>query len=488
VAIWCARNETAPTAAFLNALKAFHTDLDGTRTVLASSGSGSVHSGGPYTYTSPANCYAQLTGFHTELGGQCVPSYESVTAMGLQWPVDQTNWSFHDFCVLNAKPTDYTNVMTTLFGTSSTLQEFCGRAQLMNYDAWRAYFEALQAKRFNGATGLLLWMSNCVWPSLVWQTYDYYLEGTGAMYGSQKGSEPVHIMYYGTGAYNVSVVNNTAQPLSGLTATGTTYNLDGTKVWSKSAPFTVAADAANTDALGGVITKGTSTPYFLDLKLTDAAGKVLSKNFYWLPSSGTDISKMLTMTKAPLEMSGATAAWTKEGPENVISCHLVNKNAVCAVACRLKLMRSTGERILPCHYNDNYFSLAPGDTQQVEIRFDDADKGEGVVKLTVSGINVEEKEIPVGAVPVVYDRITNRTVPQATASYASGRIRLHHITAGSPWSLRLIDMHGRMIAAGSGRGNGDVQLVATPVLRTGVYIALIGYDGRSCKSVVTKLR
>jgi hypothetical protein len=49
-------------------------------------------------------------------------------------------------------------------------------------------------------------------------------------------------------------------------------------------------------------------------------------------------------------------------------------------------------------------------------------------------------------------------------------------------------MHGRMIAAGSGRGNGDVQLVATPVLRTGVYIALIGYDGRSCKSVVTKLR
>jgi len=112
-------------------------------------------------------------------------------------PMGNNWWSFHDYCSGNGNPSNYTSAMTTLYGSSSTIQQVCLKAQLMNYDNYRAPFEALQVKRFSGATGLLLWMSNCVWPSTMWQTYDYYMEGTGAMYGSQKGSEPIHIMYYG---------------------------------------------------------------------------------------------------------------------------------------------------------------------------------------------------------------------------------------------------------------------------------------------------
>ncbi|MBN1309239.1 MAG: hypothetical protein JXA18_15045 [Chitinispirillaceae bacterium] len=490
VAIWCARNETAPTTAFLTALKNFHTELDGTRIVLASSGSGSVHSGGPYTYTSPANIYSVLTGFHTELGGQCIPSYESVTAMGLKWPIDQTSWSFHDFCVLNARPTDYTNVMTTLYGTPDNLKDCCTRAQLINYDAWRAYLEGLQAKRFNGATGLLIWMSNCVWPSLVWQTYDYYLEGTGAMYGAQKGSEPVHIMYYGSGSYNVSVVNNTPRAISDYSATGTTYNLDGSQVWTKTAAVSVAADAANTNALGAAITKGTSTPYFLDLKLKDGSGGLVSKNFYWLPNSGSDISNMLKMTKAALAMTTSEAEWSREGVENTISFKIANTASVCAIACRLKLTRQSGERILPCHYNDNYFSFAPGDTQEVVIRFDEVDRKSEVPKLVVSGINVDEKPlaVPAEAKTRVFNGTTSRTMPKATMRLAAGKIHLNNLGTASPWSLALFDLRGRVVAAARGVGTGGSQTVSLDRLRPGIYVATLRCIGAMQKSIVTVAR
>lgn len=490
VAIWCARNETTPTTAFLTALNKFHTELDGTRIVLASSGSGSVHSGGPYTYTSPANIYSVLTGFHTELGGQCIPSYESVTAMGLQWPINQTTWSFHDFCILNARPADYTNAVSALFGTSNNLKDFCARAQLVNYDAWRAYLEALQVKRFNGATGLLLWMSNCVWPSLVWQTYDYYLEGTGAMYGAMKGSEPIHIMYYGTGSYNVSVINNTMEPISGYTATATTYKLDGSQALAKTATVSLDADAANTNVISGITSAGT-TPYFLDLKLKDGLGRLVSKNFYWLPNSGSDISKMLTMTKANLSMTTSEACWTREGVENSIAFKIANSSAVCAVACRLKLTRANGTtRILPCHYNDNYFSLAPGDTQDVVIKFDESDRMEGDPRLFVSGINVDEKELTIGSlVPISFERISGRKRGQRMTLHISNRkLSLHITDVGTTWTLLVCDLRGRVVVSQHGVGSGTPKQISLAHVRSGIYVTVACCNGETQRSVVTITR
>ncbi len=475
VVLWCERNETAPTAAFLTALTNFHTALDGTRMVQGSSGSGGVHSGGPYTYTSPANAYAALQGFHTELGGPTVPSYETMNAFlpaANQMPMGNTWWSFHDYCSGNGTPANYTKAMTTLFGTPSTIQECCARAQLMNYDDYRAYFEAVQAKRYNGCTGLLLWMSNCVWPSTMWQTYDYYMEGTGAMYGCQKGSEPVHIMYYGTGSYNVSVVNNTMQPVANYSASATTYNLDGSKTWNKTAAVSIDADASNANVLGSAITAGTSVPYFLDLKLTDAAGKLVSKNFYWLPNSGADISKVLTMAKATLAPV-ADAKMSKSGAEYAISFQIVNSSAVCAIACRLLLTKATsGARILPVHYNDNYFSLAPGDTQSVEIKFDDVDKGQENPKLCITGINVAETCIPLPQSSVF--RGVERTVASGMFVHRAGNfLRIRNSGTGQAWEVAIFDMNGRRVLCKKGLGASGASLVSVAGLRPGAYIAAV---------------
>ena len=389
VAIWCERNEVAPTPAFWTALQHLDSLLDGTRLAQPSSGSNGVHSGGPYTYTAPSNAYSVLTGFHTELGGPTLMSYESMVATfptANQMPMGNNWWSFHDYCNGNGSPVNFTNAMTSVFGAPSNIQDCATRAQVMNYDDYRAYFEALQAKRFNGATGLLLWMSNCVWPSTMWQTYDYYLEGTGAMYGSMKGAEPIHVMYYGS--TQVQVVNNTMNALANYTVTATTYNLDGTKAGAtNTASVNVAADTAS-NVFG--ITAGTSTPYFLDLKLRDPSGNIVSKNFYTFPNNGvTNISGMLTMNKAVV-VPTATANWVKTGTENTITFKVVDTSAVCAIACRLQVItRNTNTRVLPVHYNDNYFSLAPGDTQFVSVNFDDADTKGDYPVVSITGINVD---------------------------------------------------------------------------------------------------
>lgn len=489
VAIWCERNETAPTPAFLTALQNFHTNLDGTRVVQPSSGSNGCHSGGPYTYTSPANAYAAIYGFHTEFGPPTVMSTESMIATfptANQMPMGNTWWAFHDYCSGNGAPVNYTNAMTTLYGAPSTIQQCCLRAQLMNYDDFRAAFEALQVKRFTGATGTLLWMSNCVWPSLMWQTYDYYMEGTGGMYGSQKGAEPVHIMYYGTGAYQVSVVNNTRAAISNHTATAATYNLNGTRVWTNSAAVNVAADAS-ANVFG--ITAGSSTPYFLDLKLRDAAGNVVSKNFYWLPNSGTNISAMLSMTSAPVAAT-TTPTWTKNGVENTITFKLANTAAVCAIACRIQVTRGspTGIRVLPIHYNDNYFSLIPGDTQSITIKFDDVDLAGTQPYICITGVNVPQTCITPSAV-LTPRRGTQEIVGEIKTyvTIAGNRMSVHNVSAGSAWQVRLYDMRGRMVLDRSGVSDGTDAFVTTGRLVTGAYVALVSAGGKQLRTVFTVL-
>ena len=60
-----------------------------------------------------------------------------------------------------------------------------------SYNGYRAMFESGSKHRL----GLLIWMSHPCWPSMTWQTYDYYLEPTAAYFGVKKACEPLHIQW-----------------------------------------------------------------------------------------------------------------------------------------------------------------------------------------------------------------------------------------------------------------------------------------------------
>ena len=102
--------------------------------------------------------------------------------------------------------------------TSSTAAQRTSRsgmsfAQFVNYDAYRGMFEGQSKNRL----GLLIWMSHPAWPSLLWQTYDYFFDTDAGYYGAKKASEPLHIQW-NAATDAIEVVNYSAGDQTGLTA------------------------------------------------------------------------------------------------------------------------------------------------------------------------------------------------------------------------------------------------------------------------------
>ena len=68
-----------------------------------------------------------------------------------------------------------------------TLDEYCTKAQLLNYESIRPMFEAFQVNRYD-ATGIIQWMLNSSWPKLIWQLYGFDLLAKRGILRNQKST------------------------------------------------------------------------------------------------------------------------------------------------------------------------------------------------------------------------------------------------------------------------------------------------------------
>src|SRR3981081_205916 len=128
-------------------------------------------------------------------------------------------------------------------------------------------------------------MLNNAWPSLIWHLYVYYLVPAGGYFGTKKACEPVHVQY----SYDdnsVAVINGTYETLKGMRVRAKIYSIDAKEKGSREATLDLAADSS-TKAFNLPKPDGLTPTYFLRLELHDAAGKLVSENFYWL-STETD--------------------------------------------------------------------------------------------------------------------------------------------------------------------------------------------------------
>ena len=97
--------------------------------------------------------------------------------------------------------------MDRKLGRSDNLDDFCKKAQLINY-SHRAILEAWNSKMWNDASGVLLWMSHPAWPSMFWQNYSSN-ETTGAYWRLQKACRPLHIQMSLNSQHKVDIINTT---------------------------------------------------------------------------------------------------------------------------------------------------------------------------------------------------------------------------------------------------------------------------------------
>jgi hypothetical protein len=384
IGLYVGRNEGYPPDPLERGLRGILAELAPAIHYIPSSADDTVTGHGPYRALTPRFYFAQraTTQLSSELGMPNIVTMDSLRAMmpeAARWPQGDV-WGMHDFSLQGAQGgASFRDMIEKNYGGASNVEDWVELAQFVNYDGYRAMFEAQGKNRM----GMLLWMSHPCWPSFVWQTYDYYFDPTAGYFGAKKGSEPLHIQWNPL-TDNVEVVNYSGGNAKGLTASAEVLNLDGAVAWNK----TAAVDSPEDSQVSPIHLDfpATLTPvHFIRLALR-RGDAVISENFYLRGVEENSFRAIRTLPKVAVE---ASTRVERQASEWVLTTELHNTSPQPALMIRVKAVRAqSGDRILPALYSDNYVALMPGERRTVVTRLDDADtRGErpGVV---VGGFNV----------------------------------------------------------------------------------------------------
>jgi hypothetical protein len=75
------------------------------------------------------------------------------------------------------------------------------------------------------------------------------------------------------------------------------------------------------------------------------------------------------LNRLPPAQLAVTASATRQKDFAIVHVRLQNKGNSAALQAKLTLMDSDGRtRLLPAYYGDNYFSLLPGETKDIDIQ------------------------------------------------------------------------------------------------------------------------
>ena len=383
IGLYCGRNEGYPPKSLEHGLRDALTQLHPGLHYIPSSADDVVSGHGPY-HALPPTDYFRLadTKLHSEIGMPNIPPLESMRLMMPErslWP-QGLDWGLHDFSLLGAQGgKSFRSIIDESYGGADTAEQWISLAQFVNFEGYRAMFESQSTYR----AGLLLWMSHPCWPSLVWQTYDYFFEPTSAYFGCKLASEPLHIQW-NRSTETIEVVNYSAGNHTALTATVDILNMDGKQVAHHTTTIDSKEDSVVT-ALTMQYPQGLTPVHFLRLTLAQG-NTTLSSNDYMRSTVEGDYRAIRQLAKARVK---ATTTSHREADLWHLTTELENTSTWPSLMTRLKAVRTTtGDRILPAIYSDNYITLMPGEHRTLHTELNQADTRGETPKITLTGFNV----------------------------------------------------------------------------------------------------
>jgi exo-1,4-beta-D-glucosaminidase len=345
-----------------------------------------------YAYNTPNYWYSKLE-FNTEAGpnGEQIPPVESLRKMMPEedlWPISESwNIRLHTRFYLDAR-----EALFSRYGEPSDVEEYSMKSQLLQKEAVRAMYEAFARNKYR-SSGIIFWMYNSAWPSLYWQLYDYFLTPNGAFYGAKIANEPLHIQY----SYDDStiyVINSMYQDVSNLQASAAIYNLDMEEKYTAKTSLDIAADESK-KVMDIDWPEDLSETYFLKLSLTDGFGVLVSSNLYWLSSIGdeqADFTALEDLPESHIEISDVVMV--QESGKYNITFAMENTSGILAFDINPKIKGDRSkELVLPVFWDDNYFSLLPGEKRDVSVSFDKEDLAGERPILHVDGWNLTSLEL-----------------------------------------------------------------------------------------------
>ena len=391
IALYCGRNEGYPPETLDKQLAQLVQKLAPGALYFPSSADDGVSGHGPYRALPVKEYFEIQTGkLHSERGMPNMPNFESLRRMLAPehlWPQNEF-WGKHDFTQKGAQyGSTFNQLLAERFGEDRVYagkmparlgthpaKAYTALAQWQNYDGYRAMYESANLDR----QGLIIWMSHSCWPSMVWQTYDYYFDPTAAFFGIKKACEPIHVQYNASTA-QVQLVNM-MKPAQDIKVIATMYDLQGKEVWKKAASAHLPSDS--TVNCFEALSPDTTKSLMLRLEaISELNNEILSTNTYFL--WGNESSKEL----ASINIAKVDVNIMHKPTIQVV---LTNTSDTPAMMIRLNLCGTDGEQILPVKYSDNYFHLLPGERKTISINWKPFDARGTNPQLKISGYNVKE--------------------------------------------------------------------------------------------------
>ena len=388
----------------------------------AVSGQSGVKMSGPYEYVAPGywmqdalgsnhpqDCNAGGCGggygFNSETSpGPAVPPIESIKAMLPKehwWPIDDT-WNYHAGGGAFKDIHVFTDALNARYGGTNSLEDYTFKSQAQAYEGIRAMFEAYSRNKYTSG-GVIQWMLNNGWPSLIWHLYDYYLRPGGGYFGAKVAMQPVDPVY-GYDDRSIYVINSRYEDAKALHITTKVLNLDMTEKFSNLSTIDVPADGVTKVVSVPDITDLSPT-YFVSLRISDASGKLIGSNFYWLSTkaetldwshsnwyttptaSYADFTALAGLPKIKLKIAERSE---QNGENETTHVMLENPTNGLAFFVRLKVNKGQGgEEILPVVWQDNYISLLPGEKREVTAMYRVSNLGGAKPSVEVHGWNVQ---------------------------------------------------------------------------------------------------
>ncbi|MFG1690255.1 fibronectin type III domain-containing protein [Nonomuraea sp. NPDC049269] len=376
---------------------------------------------GPYEWVPPNYWYNKREGgafgFNSETSaGPDVPTLDSLKRMMTTAQINSL-WQSPSATQYHRSPsstfnnlTIYHNALRGRYGVPSSLTDYVKKAQLAQYEAVRAQFEAY-GRNFtdssNPSTGVIYWMLNSGWSSLHWQLFDYYLDQGGSYWGAREANRPLHVQY----SYDnksVVVVNSGPSAASGLTVKTDVFNMDGTSKYTNTATVTVPADGGKATAVTVPSISGLSTTYLVRLSLL-RGGEEIDRNvyalstasdvidwdnndWYYVPTTSyANLTGLNSLAQAPI-----TATATSPSPGTVaVTISNTGTGKIPAFMLDAHVVDASGKPVLPIQWSDNAISLWPGESKTLTATYRAADLS-GAASVRVSGWNTATLTVPTG--------------------------------------------------------------------------------------------
>ncbi len=399
LAFWCGGNEITPPQDILAVMKdSILPKLDGARYFFDYSNSDSMsynfiggNGDGPYGIQTVAHFWEDRTfPFNSEVGSVGVGDIvslqrflpkENLVAPDFSPKFVDSVWDYHKYIGYNNSIDPY--------GQSKNLEDWANKAQLVNYDQYRALMEGFSAHMWDWYTGAIIWKTQNPWTALRGQMYDYYLDPNACLYGLHSGSKPLHVMYNPIEKM-VMVVNNTFAYHRDLMLEINAYDMDGkqTPLGQLFVEATPASVQKHVELKTIVDKLKSQKGIFLSLRLRNLKKEVVDDNCYWLPDANGNYSGLQEMNLAK-----PTVTATRKSGEVVVTVSNPTGGPL-AFFNRISLLNaSSKERILPVFYSDNYITVLPGEQKEVVISGEKAATKNTVVEIFGHNVNKQLVEI-----------------------------------------------------------------------------------------------